>query len=65
MGVTVIYLHELENGRINVSAESVGECDAADELASHILQGLLLLQGVYYAERPADIAAHPMALEMQ
>lgn len=65
MGMAIIYLHEQEDGRIDISTEVLGECDEADALASQIMQGLLLLEGVYFSRKPNAIAAHPIALEMQ
>lgn len=65
MGVTIIYLTEEADGKIVLSAESIGECDQSDTLASQLMHGLLLLQNVSYSDHPKGIAAHPFNLEMQ
>lgn len=65
MGFAIIYLHEREDGRIDISTEVIGECEQADILASQLMQGMLLLEGVYFSRKPKGIAAHPTALEMQ
>lgn len=65
MGVTIIYLTEEADGRIVLSAESIGECDQADQLASQLMHGMLLLDNVSYSDHPRGIAAHPTSLEMQ
>ena len=65
MGFAIIFMHEHEDGRIDISTEVIGECEQADVLATQLMQGMLLLEGVYYSRHPNGIAAHPTALEMQ
>lgn len=65
MGFAIIYMHEHEDGRIDISTETIGECEQADVLATELMKGMLLLEGVYFSRKPKGIAAHPIALEMQ
>jgi hypothetical protein len=63
-GFAIIFMHEREDGRIEISTEVIGECNNADVLASQLMQGMLMLEGVNYSNNPNGIAAHPNLPEM-
>ena len=56
-GFSIIFMHEREDGCIEISAEVIGECMNAHILASQLMQGMLLLEGVNYSNTPNSIAA--------
>ena len=64
-GFAIIYMHEREDGRIDISSEILGDCINADALAGQLMRGMLLLQGVNFSCKPDGIAAYPTPLEMQ
>ena len=64
-GLAIIYMHEREDGRIDISSEILGDCINADALAGQLMRGMLLLQGVNFSCNPNSIAAHPTDLKMQ
>jgi hypothetical protein len=64
-GFAIIFMHEREDGRIEISTEVIGECPNADVLSTQLMHGMLMLEGVHFSRYPNGIAAHPNALEMQ
>ena len=64
-GFAIIYMYEREDGRIDISTETYGDCENADALAGQLMHGMLLLQGVNFSCNPNGIAAHPTDLKMQ
>lgn len=60
MNTTVIYLQEMADGRIGISAETLGEKNNATLLACQLMEGMTLIENVFFAESPKGIAARPM-----
>lgn len=60
MGMTVIYLQDREDGTVQVSAEILGSQGNSSELAHSIIQGMLLIDGVFY-HQAKDITGKPFS----
>ena len=64
MGMTVIYLQDRDDGTVQVSAEILGKQGNASELAHSIVQGMLLIDGVFY-QQAKDITGEPLSALLQ
>jgi hypothetical protein len=63
MGMTIIYLQDIEGG-VQVSAEILGSKGQSAELAHSIVQGMLLIDGVFY-KQAKDITGEPLSALLQ
>ena len=64
MGMTVIYLQDREDGTVQISAEILGKQGNASDLAQSIVQGMLLIDGVFY-HQGKDITGEPLSALLQ
>lgn len=65
MGVTIIYLHEQDDGQIHISCEHVGDCEESTALAHGLMQGMVMLDGVSFAKHPDGVAMLPTSPNIQ
>ena len=50
MGITIIYLQDIGDEEVRITAESIGEKGEAEILARQVIEGMLFLDKVHYSD---------------